>query len=99
MVLSHFLGFLGTGARKKVTLLLAAQRSSWVWLLCKQEGGVASSWSRAAGDVSVGFAETEPKCDRRVDGDTPADVLLWVVRNSLPRTSKLPAGNGDKNLE
>lgn len=58
--------------------------------------------------ISLGFAEIEPERDSRVNGDAPADVLLWVVRLfvretpvllSLPRTSKLPAGTGDKNIK
>lgn len=107
MVLRHLLGFLGMGARKKVTLLLAAQRSS-LGLAALQGGGAAASWSRATGSFSVGFAEIEPECDSRVNGDTPADVLPWVVRlpvretqvpPSLPRTSKLPAGTGDNNIK
>lgn len=78
MELSHLLGFLCMAARKKVTLLLAAQRSS----LGLAALGVASSWSRAAGNFSVGFAEIEPECDSRVNGDTPAHRCLSVFPES-----------------
>lgn len=62
MVRSHLLGFLGMGARKKMTLLLAAPRSS-LGLAALPGGGVASSWSRAVGNFSVGLEEIEPACD------------------------------------
>lgn len=95
------------GSQEECDCAAGAQRNS-LGLAALQWWGQAPGWSRAVGNFSVGFAEIKPKCDSWVNGDVPADLLLWAVRPlvretqlplSLSGTSKLPAGTGGKTIK
>lgn len=87
-----------------MTLLLRG--APWVRLLCRGEGLLPAGPERRV--ISL-LALQRLSLSVTVElMETPADVLLWVVRLfaretqvplSLPRTSKIPAGTGDRNMK
>lgn len=87
-------------------LLLVSQMSSQAWVVSQEEGLLAAGSDQQV-NFSIRFADIESKCNSWLDGYTPADVLLWVVRLlvretpvplCLRRASKYPGGTGKGSI-